>query len=163
MIRTYLDNPSIRETLGVDSPVGNFSSCSNAVGAAFSATLDILQPTQYYVASLLERDVKALIYVGSYDWICNWVGNEAFTRAMEWTGKGDFGKEALKDWHVDDKVAGKVRSSGGLTFATIHGAGHMVRNMPVLQRAGLITGQVPYDKPREALALVNRWLGEKEI
>lgn len=30
----------------------------------------------YYVTSLLDRGVKALIYVGMYDWICNWVGNE---------------------------------------------------------------------------------------
>ena len=55
------------------------------------------------------------------------VGNERMTLAMEWSGKDSFGAQPLRDWKVDDVVAGVTRSAGPLTFATVYGAGHMVR------------------------------------
>ncbi|TFK48038.1 hypothetical protein OE88DRAFT_1665085 [Heliocybe sulcata] len=147
-IGQFLDRPDIRAEIGVDPAItSNFTSCSTAVGYAFSLTDDRLFPTYLYVAGLLERGVNVLIYVGSYDWICNWVGNERWTLALEWSGKEEFGKQGLRNWEVNGKVAGVTRSAGGLTFATVEGAGHMV----------------PYDKPKESLELVNRWLAGKEL
>jgi cathepsin A (carboxypeptidase C) len=128
LISEYLSRPIIQTILGVDPSVtGNFSSCSNRVGTAFNAALDEFHPTYHYVAALLERDVRVLIYVGKNDWICNWVGNERWTLALEWSGGDAFRREALRDWKVGGKAAGSTRSKGGLTFATIEGAGHMVR------------------------------------
>jgi carboxypeptidase C (cathepsin A) len=46
---------------------------------------------------------------------------------LDWTGKDAFHADTLKEWKIDGKVAGLTRSSGKLTFATIDGAGHMVR------------------------------------
>jgi cathepsin A (carboxypeptidase C) len=123
-----LDKPDVRSLLGVDPYItGNFSSCSDAVGTAFNRNQDGLHSSFEHVAALLERNVKVLIYVGTYDWICNWVGNERWTLALEWSGQADFVKQALRDWEVDGKVAGKTRSAHGLTFATVNAAGHMVR------------------------------------
>ncbi|KAH7919224.1 alpha/beta-hydrolase [Leucogyrophana mollusca] len=128
-ITSYLDRPDVRSTLGVDpSLTGNFSSCSNSVGEDFNLAQDELHETYTHVAALLERGVRALIYVGTYDWICNWVGNERWTLGMEWTGREAFVKEELRDWKVAGEVAGQTRSANGLTFATIYGAGHMVRS-----------------------------------
>ncbi|KDQ51312.1 hypothetical protein JAAARDRAFT_140320 [Jaapia argillacea MUCL 33604] len=142
-ISQYLSRPDIRSLLGVDPSIPqNFSSCNHAINADFSLAQDRLHPTYLYIAGLLERGVKALIYVGAYDWICNWVGNERWTLALEWSGQEEFGSEGLREWIVDGEVAGKTRSAKGLTFATIAGAGHMV----------------PYDKPKQSLELVNRWL-----
>ncbi|KAJ7818241.1 serine carboxypeptidase [Mycena olivaceomarginata] len=133
-IGSYLDRPEVRALLGVDpSLTANFSSCSGED-----------QSTQHYVAALLERGVRVLIYVGTYDWICNWVGNERWTLAMEWSGQSEFSQQELKPWGVNegDSRIGLTRSAKGLTFATVEGAGHMV----------------PYDKPKESLELVQRWL-----
>ncbi|KAJ7714954.1 serine carboxypeptidase [Mycena olivaceomarginata] len=144
-IGSYLDRPEVRALLGVDpSLTANFSSCSGEVGRAFSDNLDGDQSTQHYVAALLERGVRVLIYVGTYDWICNWVGNERWTLAMEWSGQSEFSQQELKPWGVNegDSRIGLTRSAKGLTFATVEGAGHMV----------------PYDKPKESLELVQRWL-----
>ena len=64
----------MRSNIGVDPSVtGNFSSCNNDVGRAFSEAMDSTFPTQLYIAALLERGVRALIYVGANDWIWNWV------------------------------------------------------------------------------------------
>jgi carboxypeptidase C (cathepsin A) len=117
----------VRAKIGVDPSITqNFSSCSNTVGSAFRAHQDILHPTADFLSALLERDVRVLIYVGAYDWICNWVGNERWTLALKWTGQEGFVKQPLRDWEVNGTVAGKTRSFGKFTFATIFGAGHMV-------------------------------------
>lgn len=113
--------------LGVDPSLkGNFSLDSDAVYEAFTANMDSYRPTQYYVAALLDRGVKALIYAGKNDFRCSHVGNEAWTRELEWSGHNAFSTQPLVDWFVDGKVAGMKRSTNGLTFANIEGAGHMV-------------------------------------
>ncbi len=127
-ISSYLDRPAVRAQLGVDPAVAaNFSSCSDEVGLAFVANGDPYRLTYHYVAALLERGIRALIYVGKNDWICNHVGNEAWTLALEWSGHAEFSNAPLRAWNVDGKQVGMTRSALGLTFATIEGAGHMVR------------------------------------
>jgi carboxypeptidase C (cathepsin A) len=113
--------------LGVDPVLtSNFSSCNDQVGERFDQTLDVTHRTFYHIGALLDRGVDALIYVGTYDWICNWVANERWTLAVEWSGQEEFVKEELREWKVDGKKAGLVRSKGGFTFATVDAAGHMV-------------------------------------
>ncbi|KAH0831837.1 serine carboxypeptidase [Lanmaoa asiatica] len=147
-VGNYLDLPSTRALLGVDPSItSNFSSCSDTVGNAFTRAQDEYHSTYTYISGLLERGVHALIYVGTYDWICNWIGNERWTLKMPWSGQEAFVSQPLREWQVDGQVVGKTRSANGLTFATVDGAGHMV----------------PYDKPKEALALVQRWLAKQEL
>lgn len=76
-INKYLSRPDVREVLGVDTSKvpTNFTVQSRAVKRPFDANLDHLFPTQYYIAALLERGVRVLVYVGANDWICNWVCN----------------------------------------------------------------------------------------
>ena len=74
---------------------------------------------------LLERGVRALIYVGENDFICNWVGNEAFTLAMEWSGQEEFNKRESGTWVYKNETVGRLRNVVPLTFATVKGAGHM--------------------------------------
>ena len=55
------------------------------------------------------------------------IGNEAMTLALEWTKQESFRNDPLRVWTVNgSQIAGLTRSGGGLTFATIVGAGHMV-------------------------------------
>ncbi|KAI0048898.1 serine carboxypeptidase [Auriscalpium vulgare] len=146
-ITEFLNRPDVRDTLGVDPAVASFSVCADDVGAAFTQSGDMLHRSVDYVAALLEHGVAVLAYVGAYDWVCNWVGVERFTLDMEWSGQREFGEQPLREWTLEGQVAGKARSAKGLTFATIDGAGHMA----------------PYDKPKESLALINRWLAGEKI
>jgi len=126
-ISEYLSRPEVQSKLGVDPSVqGNFSMVSMDLAQAFSANLDHVHLTYYYVAALLERGVRVLIYVGKNDWICNHIGNEKWTMELDWTGKSEFSGQNLRGWKLDGKVVGETRSAKGLTFATIRGAGHMV-------------------------------------
>lgn len=130
-ITNYLNSTSTRSLLGVDPSVpAQYSICSDPVALAFDASNDQQKTaTPLHIAALLERNVRVLIYVGSYDWICNWVGNERWTRALDWSGQQDFAEQELSVWKVDGKMAGLTRSARGLRFATVEGAGHMVSDL----------------------------------
>lgn len=76
--------------------------------------------------AMLEGGVRALIYAGDVDYICNWLGNQAWTRALEWSGKEAFNSSPERDWIVDGKPAGSAQGKGPLTFLRVSEAGHMV-------------------------------------
>ncbi|EJD36520.1 serine carboxypeptidase [Auricularia subglabra TFB-10046 SS5] len=146
-IRAFLDRADVRRQLGVDKSVGNFTSCAWDVNGAFREKLDQVKISDPYVAELLQRNIPVLVYVGTYDWICNWVGNLAWTSALKWPGHEAFNSQELREWTVDGARAGLVKSAGPLTYATVDAAGHMV----------------PYDKPAQALEMLNRWLAGKDL
>jgi hypothetical protein len=66
-ITSFLNQQSVRDLLGVPPAANNFSACSSLVGQGFNSHLDkYAVPTQYYVANLLERGVRVLIYAGMF-------------------------------------------------------------------------------------------------
>jgi len=147
-LETFLSQIWIQKALGVNSASGgNFSRIAPDVNAAFWASGDGLYQNSHYVAELLERGVRVLVYAGTNDMIGNWVGNERWTREMGWSGQVGYVSAPLADWSVDGRVAGRVRRHGNFTFATVYGAGHLV----------------PRDKPVEALEMINRWLAQKDL
>ncbi|KAI0069949.1 serine carboxypeptidase [Panus rudis PR-1116 ss-1] len=146
-LAVYLNHSEILEDIGVDPEAGGYKTYSMQVGNDFQANLDMVFPTQYLLAALLERGIRTLLYVGSNDWTCNWVGIERMTLELEWSLSSEFAAQPLRDWKVNGTAAGMTRSAGPLTFATVYGAGHLV----------------PYDRPGESLELIRRWLSNQEI
>ncbi|WWC66700.1 uncharacterized protein I206_100604 [Kwoniella pini CBS 10737] len=141
-IGTYLDLPDVRQLLGVHDHRGNWTSCDNGVNRRFGQSLDITGQTWLYVAGLLERGIRVLNYVGMQDFICNHIANEMWMEKLEWTGKEGYNAAEWTKWNVKNNLAGTYKTSGNLTMLKIRGAGHMV----------------PYDKPVEALTMLNSWL-----
>ncbi|KZO99184.1 alpha/beta-hydrolase [Calocera viscosa TUFC12733] len=166
-IQKLLSREDIRELLGVDPGAkkwvysdmdvetacafhlvsGNWNRKEAADCEAVANNLDEMHPNQYYIAGLLERGIDVLIYAGTYDNVCNWVGNSRWVEAMEWGGQAEYNSNTFREWTVGGRRAGLAKRSKGLTFATVDAAGHMV----------------PYDKPEEALAMLNRWLGNRTL
>ena len=62
---------------------------------------DNLHQTELYVAQLLERGIRVLIYAGTLDWISNWVSCERWMLEMEWSGQDKFRSEKLREWVID--------------------------------------------------------------
>jgi carboxypeptidase C (cathepsin A) len=94
---------------------------------AFAVSGDMLKSSGDYVAGLLERGVRILMYAGVTDLACSWLMNERTSRTVEWSGQEAFIDAEMREWEVNGAKVGKVRTWGPLTFATIYGAGHMVR------------------------------------
>jgi carboxypeptidase C (cathepsin A) len=110
---------------------------------------ELICPLPSYVAGLLERGIRVLIYAGTYDWQCNWVSNVIWTEKLEWSGAAEYRAASWRDWNVQDgdSKAGETKTFGPFTFVTIRGAGHMV----------------PYDKPVESLTMISRWLSGEDM
>jgi cathepsin A (carboxypeptidase C) len=79
---------------------------------------------------------------GDQDYICNWLGNQAWTQAMPWPHRTDFVNAAPTPWMVDSKAAGTLQTSNGFSFLRVYDAGHMV----------------PRDQPANALAMLNAFI-----
>ena len=124
--------------------VDSYDSCNFDINRNFLFNGDWMQPYHRLIPGILDQ-IPVLIYAGDADYICNWLGNHAWTEKLEWSGKKGFNKEELADLkHSEsgDKM-GVYKSHGNLTFLTIHAAGHMV----------------PMDQPKNSLDFFNRWLG----
>ncbi|EIN08472.1 alpha/beta-hydrolase [Punctularia strigosozonata HHB-11173 SS5] len=147
-IDSFLSLPEVQDSLGVDPAVrGRFASCNMKLQAGFHDTLDMYHTSVPYVSALLERSIRVIAYVGTNDWMCNWIGNERWALAMEWSGRKEFLETEARDWIVDNEVVGKVRTARDFTFVYMNGAGHMA----------------PYDKPRESLRLISRWINADAV
>merc|ERR1712093_570707 len=94
------------------------------------------------VKSLLEGGIPILIYHGENDFIVNWMGGQAWTNALNWTGSAGFHAAKNTTYTVDGEEVGSYKSYKGLTFMKIARAGHLV----------------PMDQPKAALDMVDKFM-----
>lgn len=153
LIERYLNTPAVYEALGVPKEVGKYIVYSMKIAYAFALTNDQGISMQNQVLYLLNSGIDVLFYQGNLDLACNTAGNLHWANSMPWKGQTAFVAQGKSVWKHGKKEVGWFKEvkidmggKGGrkTTFAlsTVDGAGHMV----------------PYDKPEEALALVDRWL-----
>jgi len=141
-ISSFLNQKDVIDALGAE--VDNYDSCNFDINRNFLFAGDWMKPYHRLVPQLLKQ-IPVLIYAGDADFICNWLGNHAWTEALEWDGKKAFNKVELGDFKMSDsgKAVGQIKSSGNFTFLRIYQAGHMT----------------PMDQPDSSLEFFNRWLG----
>ncbi|MCJ1476185.1 hypothetical protein MMC13_004850 [Lambiella insularis] len=140
-ISKYLNQKKIMSALGAE--VSSYESCNFDINRNFLLQGDWMKPFHRLVPGILEK-IPVLIYAGDADYICNWLGNEAWTEALEWDGKKAYNKLQREPLRLDGdgRKIGEVKSSGNFTFMRIEAAGHMV----------------PYDQPEASLEFFNRWI-----
>jgi cathepsin A (carboxypeptidase C) len=140
-IGTYLNTKAVQEELGVKK---NWGSCNYAVNMLFQYAGDWMHGNYALkLPELLHDGIEVLIYAGDCDYICNWLGNKAWTKVLEWDGKDDFNKASDHDWQVSGKTVARLRKARSFHFMQVFEAGHMV----------------PMDQPAVALAMVNAFIG----
>ena len=141
-VRSYLNSPRVQKVLGVKR---QWSSCNFGVNSDFQG--DWMQNYEKHITAMLHNGHSVLIYAGEMDYICNWKGNKAWTKAMKWKGQKQYLLAKDINWKVDGKAAGIVKHHGGLTFLQVHKAGHMV----------------PMDQPESSLAMLDQFLIHKTL
>ncbi|KAJ0908845.1 putative carboxypeptidase C [Helianthus annuus] len=138
-IEEFLNMASVKKALGVPGGI-DFVSISSVVYNALME--DIMRNLEVGLPELLEDGFKMLVYVGEYDYFCNWIGNYRWVEAMEWSGRKEFEESTIVKFEVDGKEAGELKNHGPLTFLTVHDAGHMV----------------PMDQPKASLQMLKMWM-----
>uniref|UniRef100_A0A060T003 Carboxypeptidase n=1 Tax=Blastobotrys adeninivorans TaxID=409370 RepID=A0A060T003_BLAAD len=145
-ITEYLNRQDVKDIIG--SEVDEFVGCSSDVGSRFVFRGDLARPFQGDVKYLLENDVPVLIYAGDKDYICNWLGNYAWTHALEWEGQLDFVNSPMTKWWTEEgQIGGETKGAHSFTFLRVYDAGHMV----------------PYNQPESALSMVNEWVANLKL
>ncbi|KAI8800597.1 putative carboxypeptidase C [Cladochytrium replicatum] len=139
-VNTFMNNDTVKDILGVVNK--KFDTCTTDIGIQFALSGDHSRPAQGYVRDLLERGIRVLIYVGDADSVCDWVGNLAWIKELEWSGQSGFNNADEVSWEVNGRIAGVVQSYENLTFVRIFEAGHMV----------------PYDQDEVSDEMVQLWL-----
>lgn len=129
-----MNQPHVLEALGAETD--GYDSCNFDVNRNFLLAGDWMQPFHRLVPGILEQ-IPVLVYAGDADFICNWLGNHAWTEALEWPGQKAFNKVPLEDLVstndypspeggmklVEGTKIGEVKSSGNFTFMRLHAGG----------------------------------------
>lgn len=136
----FLTSNKTRKAIGAET---SFTDCSGSVHSAFSKAGDWMLPIHRKVPGLLAK-IPVLVYAGDADWICNWLGNQAWTNNLEWPGKAAFNSAATKPATLPNgKEYGTIKHANGLAFMRVYAASHFV----------------PSDQPEGSLNMFNRWIG----
>lgn len=142
-ISAFLSKPEVLRQVG--AAVSTFQPCNSSVGESFGSTADGVRNFQGFVTELLDNDIPVLIYAGDKDWICNWLGNEAWTKLLPWKGDLKFSRAKPQGWiTADGEQAGLATNYKHFTFLRVFDAGHMV----------------PTDQPEHALDMLTKWLAK---
>ncbi|XP_058069724.1 serine carboxypeptidase-like 1 [Magnolia sinica] len=103
---------------------------------------DVHSSLKYHL-NLTTKGYRALIYSGDHDMSVPHIGTQAWIRSLNFSIVDDW-----RSWSVDGQIAGYTRTySNNLTFATVKGGGHTA----------------PEYKPKECLAMVQRWISHNRL
>ncbi|KAJ3115287.1 hypothetical protein HK100_001411 [Physocladia obscura] len=140
-IEAYLNRADVQKELGVDV---EYKGCNMQVNQRFMLAGDWMRPYVNLIPEIINDGVKVLIYAGDADFICNYMGNRAWTLELDWFGKDGFNEAPELDWvsKTTGRKAGIFRTYGELTYLTVYEAGHMV----------------PYDQPEHSIEFINQWI-----
>jgi len=141
-VGTYLQKPDVQAKLGVTGH--KWADCNRGVTIGFELDGDWMKSYQQMIPDQLADGIRVLIYAGDQDFICNWLGNQAWAKQLDWPHKDEFNAAPVTNWTVDGKAAGEKRSSNGFTFLRVFDAGHMV----------------PRDQPENARAMLDAFLAD---
>lgn len=139
-VATYLGKDDVKEQLGVKGR--KWSDCNHEVAMLFELSGDWMKNFQTQIPDQLNAGIRVLIYAGDQDYICNWLGNQAWAKNMDWTHKADFNAAKVTDWKVNGTSAGTLQTSNGFSFLRVYDAGHMV----------------PMNQPKNALEMVRQFI-----
>ncbi|PFH55565.1 hypothetical protein XA68_18034 [Ophiocordyceps unilateralis] len=146
----YLAEPRVLAALGV--PV-NYTDSSNAVVAAFNSTGDYARRIRDggflgAIGRLLDNDVQVSLVYGDSDYACNWIGGEAVSQAVPWTGAAAFAGAGYTNLTgAGTASSGQVRQHGLFSFVRVYLSGHMV----------------PASQPEASYRIFQRVLGRQDI
>ncbi|CAG8548040.1 30680_t:CDS:2 [Racocetra persica] len=140
-IEKYSNSSAVKTALGVD-PLFDFELCNRGINDTFVYSGDC------YIPPLLENNVRVLVYAGDADYLCSWLGNDAWTKELDWSGKAGFNNASFTQWITNNGTyAGDVRTFGGLTFLKVFNAAHMVA----------------HDQPEASLDFFSKWILNKPL
>lgn len=127
----FMNNNSLKKMLNATK---QFVACNTSVYSSFHEQGASFESFSPYITDLLEAGIDVLVFVGDADVICNWYGNYAWVRRLQWDGIINFNAKSMKPWTLKRRIGrkplgthvGEVKNEGGLTLLRVYNAGHSV-------------------------------------
>jgi serine carboxypeptidase-like clade 4 len=140
---TLLNKDDVKKAIGAKADI-EYESCNQLVHMEmlgdWVGNLDVDIPV------LLSNGVRVLVYSGTEDFICNYLGSQAWVNALDWPGQKAFNSIDLAEWKDSkNNTAGLAKTYNGFTFLEVFNAGHMV----------------PMDQPANALDMLKRFINNQ--
>jgi serine carboxypeptidase-like clade 1 len=132
----YMNNATTRAAMNIPSTVGAWDFCTDKINYHIGT-----QGSQW-IYSELKGLYRILFYSGDTDGAVPTYGSLQWIEQLGWSITAQW-----RAYMVDNQVAGYIEQRDGMTFATVHGAGHMV----------------PQDKREQAYYLIFNWLNGQAI
>ena len=129
----YLNRADVRAALYIPDDYPGWDMCNDKEWFQY----EILQIGSQWIYESLRGKVRMLHFTGDIDGAVPADGTYDWIQTMNVKVK-----EEYRPYFFGGHVAGYVEEYEGLTYATVHGAGHMV----------------PEDKPPEAYYLITNWI-----
>ena len=143
--KNFLNQESVQIAIGV--PI-NFTAASAVVDHAFKASADAPRGTfKQNLEYILDNGVQLVLYFGDADYVCNWMGGEAVSLAMNYNDQDNFRQALYDNFTVNGTSYGQVRQAGNFSFVRVYEAGHLM----------------PYYQPEAALSLFNRAIFKQDL
>ncbi|KAL3668942.1 hypothetical protein V7S43_006230 [Phytophthora oleae] len=150
-VKAYLDQPEVREYLGVHPSRREWILLNATINGAFFGppSYPALHSVVDKVSELLNAGLRVLMYVGAADLLCNVYATEATAKKFSWFGAAGFNAAKTRSYSTASgiKNAGSVRSFSLLTFVGIYNAGHMA----------------PGDQPEVALDMITKFIRNEPL
>jgi cathepsin A (carboxypeptidase C) len=124
LLTLYLDQPSVRQKIGVPLNAPSFSSSNNKYSYIYR--YDMIQSYRFYIEELLSKNITVLSYNGVYDIVCNYLGQEVVYNSLKWLKSNTFRSLSMQDFYIQGQLIGQSKSVDGLTLLNFYNAGHLV-------------------------------------
>ena len=134
-ITDFMNSDVVRNELQMDRV---WDPCGGEAGGVI-ARLEYSSNAAPSLIPALEKGLPVLIYSGEFDFACNWMGGDAWTKDLKWSGQTEFAKQEM----VPESTYGFARIYKNFKFLKFSNAGHMV----------------PLDQPEAALQMINKFMG----
>ncbi|KAL8931523.1 MAG: hypothetical protein Q9216_007173, partial [Gyalolechia sp. 2 TL-2023] len=146
----YLANNYVQAALGV--PI-NYTQSTNGVYEAFNeigdyARKDVRGGQLQDIAYLLDNGIKVAFMYGDRDYACNWLGAEAVSLQIPYSGRSSFNSAGYAPIQTNASyTGGLVRQYGNFSFSRVFQAGH----------------EIPSYQPETAYRIFNRAIFGQDI
>jgi len=67
-----------------------------------------------------------VIWAGDADWVCDYMGGEAVTNEIEFSGHEEFKNKELSNYTVNGVVGGLYKNVDNLSWLRVYESGHYV-------------------------------------
>jgi cathepsin A (carboxypeptidase C) len=136
----FLGKEEVKKALGVSGRTWNLG--SSYVDKNY-VTGDLLNSMAPSLRFLMER-IKVLLYIGTLDFQCNYIGVEQYINHMDWSGQTEFNKLSYSDYKLPNgTVVGSIKKKDNFVFLKVNDAGHYV----------------PRDQPEVASQILDDFIG----